>query len=548
MAKRQVYGIINLPPEIAAYATVRYSRSSDSMRQSIDWIYGRSAAAAAGRAENFFDTYYFQYGHGSIADCGHVHLAIEQWSQLMAEEVEDEPLWDGQEQSTRYQDFSRRRFWKPRGWRDPGLLQLYVEIIHGLFGAYHHLSRRMFEVLSQRHPRPGDMKPDAYERTIRARAFDIARYLLPMATLTNVGQIVSIRTLEKQIRRLLASRYPEIRLLGEQIAAACRAPAYDVASVRLRAALGVKMQTLSRVARGEYGMPMQDYGPAIRVLEEIAQELLPAVLPDTPVAPTLVRYLEPDGYLERTRARLRAMVERRQLEQRLRVRLAPRADRGRVDLVAPPPASAYVYEVVATALYWVTEYPFAELLDLVLKDLTYEEVRETWDALFAERGKHDELLRLFRGGYPLIVDTCVDIGADRDLKRHRRCVQIRQDLSPVHGYEVPAILDDPELAENRQRFLEAVESAHAACRRISQVYPHDALYVLPLATRRRRLYKMDPAEAVYIAELRAGVGGHFSYRAAAWDLYQQLVERYPEFREFVDARVTHPSVEAPLKR
>ena len=70
---------------------------------------------------------------------------------------------------------------------------------------------------------PDDMKPDAYQRNIAARAFDVARYLLFWGVPTNVGQVTSIRTLEKQIRRLKASEYEELRELGDEIAQACAA-------------------------------------------------------------------------------------------------------------------------------------------------------------------------------------------------------------------------------------------------------------------------------------------------------------------------------------
>ena len=50
---------------------------------------------------------------------------------------------------------------------------------------------------------PAEMKADAYERTLKARAFDVARYLLPLATNTSLGQIVNARTLETQVSRLL---------------------------------------------------------------------------------------------------------------------------------------------------------------------------------------------------------------------------------------------------------------------------------------------------------------------------------------------------------
>src|SRR5262245_45122267 len=68
------------------------------------------------------------------------------------------------------------------------------------------------------------MKPADYQRTIAARAFDVTRYLLPLAAKTNVGQVVSIRTLEKQITRLLSSPLPELRLIGDDLKDACQRP------------------------------------------------------------------------------------------------------------------------------------------------------------------------------------------------------------------------------------------------------------------------------------------------------------------------------------
>ena len=51
------------------------------------------------------------------------------------------------------------------------------------------------------------MKAEAYERTLKARAFDVARYLLPLATNTSLGQIVNARTLETQVSRLFRIRW-----------------------------------------------------------------------------------------------------------------------------------------------------------------------------------------------------------------------------------------------------------------------------------------------------------------------------------------------------
>ena len=95
-----------MPPEKCAYALARYSRSPDSIRDSIEWVRTHDSA-------KFLESFYFQYGHASIADLGHVVLCFEGISELAATEIEDEQLWDGQARSSRYQDFSRSGFVTP---------------------------------------------------------------------------------------------------------------------------------------------------------------------------------------------------------------------------------------------------------------------------------------------------------------------------------------------------------------------------------------------------------------------------------------------------
>src|ERR1700729_3739271 len=87
-----VYGV---EPEIQAYAMAKYSRSALSMKDSLKEI-------TLQKAEKFLNTFYFQYGHRSIADLAHIALAVERLSILAAIELADEPRWDGQERSTRY--------------------------------------------------------------------------------------------------------------------------------------------------------------------------------------------------------------------------------------------------------------------------------------------------------------------------------------------------------------------------------------------------------------------------------------------------------------
>src|ERR1700724_1875104 len=103
---QRVFTVAPMPPEKCAYALARYSRSPDSIRDSLDWVRTHDST-------KFLESFYFQYGHASIADLGHVVLCFEGISELAATEIEDEQLWDGQARSSRYQDFSTSGFVTP---------------------------------------------------------------------------------------------------------------------------------------------------------------------------------------------------------------------------------------------------------------------------------------------------------------------------------------------------------------------------------------------------------------------------------------------------
>src|SRR5919112_618641 len=102
----RVLTLAPMPPEKLAYALARYSRSPDSIRDSIEWVRSHDSG-------KFLESFYFQYGHASIADLGHLAVCFEGVSELAATEIEDEPLWDGQARSSRYQNFSRSGFVVP---------------------------------------------------------------------------------------------------------------------------------------------------------------------------------------------------------------------------------------------------------------------------------------------------------------------------------------------------------------------------------------------------------------------------------------------------
>src|SRR5215469_2412203 len=212
-----VFAVHGVDPEVQAYAMAKYSRSALSMRESLKEI-------SEQKAEQFLNTFYFQYGHRSIADLAHLAFAIEKLSILAAIVLVDEQRWDGQERSTRYQNFKKSGYYVPDFGSDEAFKSAYCATLDFLFAEYEGFSQEMLRYYTQRVPRPEGMAEDAYTRTLRARAFDNSRYLLPLGTNTSLGQIVNARTLESQIARLLSSPYKEVRHLGELLKQAAREP------------------------------------------------------------------------------------------------------------------------------------------------------------------------------------------------------------------------------------------------------------------------------------------------------------------------------------
>ncbi len=149
----EVFAVFGAEPEIQAYAMAKYSRSALSMKESLKEI-------SQQRAEKFLNTFYFQYGHRSIADLAHIALAVEKLSILAAIELADEQRWDGQERSTRYQDFKKSGCFIPDFGSDEQARTLYCETVDFLLAEYEALSAHMTQHLISITPKPADMKQE----------------------------------------------------------------------------------------------------------------------------------------------------------------------------------------------------------------------------------------------------------------------------------------------------------------------------------------------------------------------------------------------------
>jgi thymidylate synthase ThyX len=367
-----------------------------------------------------------------------------------------------------------------------------------MFSAYDRISAGMLEALKSAIPRPESMKDEAYIRTLKARAFDVARYLLPLATNTSLGQIVNARTLETQVSRLLTSPFAEIRQIGEKLRTAATEPAWNV------------QHDQARVVCQEIGSVDDVCGQRVRDI----------LLRPVKTAPTLVKYATPNAY---------------QSESRSELTLAA-ADLMQGQAIAPAPVVDLVddeepleIELATSLLYPYCHFSYRQLRSQVAA-LSADRVVELIDLGAKHRGRHDELLRSFSAGHGFRFDILMDIGGFRDMHRHRRCIQLLQDFTDLHGYEDPVCPGQPTLAEASLAadYKASMDAAFTAYRQLRDSgHPESALYCLPLGTRCRAMFKMDFAESLYISELRSGVAGHFSYRRVAWEMYRAVETRHP---------------------
>ena len=489
----EVYAIFGAEPEVQAYAMAKYSRSSLSMKESLKEI-------STQKAEKFLNTFYFQYGHRSIADLAHIALAIEKLSILAAIVIADEQRWDGQERSTRYQDFRKSGYYIPDFGGDSGARELYTGIIDHLFSEYESLSESMFRYLAETTPKPVEMKQEAYDRTLKARAFDISRYLLPLATNTSLGEIVNARTLETQVSHLLSHSHAEVRHLAGLLKHAAASAAYNVNHESHRALVD----------------EIRELSPELAVRAE--KELLKEVR----VSPTLVKYADPNAYEIETRRELR------QIASEL-MKNAPIEPARTVELLDDDPLEI---ELASTLLYEHCHYSYRQIRQEI-EAVGEAKRREIIDSGLRHRGRHDEMLRAFRAGQQFRFDILMDIGGFRDMHRHRRCIQIEQGFTTQHGYDIPEQLEPAGALNNYKAAMDGTSSAVAKLQKSSAPEAAEsAQYAIPLGFRKRTLFKMDFAEAVYISELRTGPAGHFSYRNAAYAMFEEVRKKYPSLAQY----------------
>ncbi|HET7476566.1 MAG TPA: FAD-dependent thymidylate synthase [Dermatophilaceae bacterium] len=393
---RPVFALVNLPEVVKGALFARYSRSPKSLRRlfldefvvDLDMAGDLTVDATMGvaRAEQLYDRVFLEYGDDSVAQLGGVHLACEQASNLLTKVLERGRLMAYLEQSTRYVAYDARLAnGRYRYYRDPTvaaspLSARYVGDMDRLFDTYAELVPAMKDWFAARHPKEAGDSDFVYVQSIKAKAFDAVRGILPAAALSNVGIYGTGQAYEQLLLRMRASALPEAR---------------SYAAMMLEELRKVIPSFLKRVDLPDRGVAWSAYLEANdAAMHEVAARLLGDEAPEPRPAVVLTDF-DPDG------------------EDKM----------------------------VAAMLYAYSDLPEDQLLARV-RAMGAEDKRAVVRAYAGDRTnrRHRPGRALERTGYRF--DVVSDYGAFRDLQRHRMLTIEWQGLTPEHGYVRPEAVDE----------------------------------------------------------------------------------------------------------
>lgn len=193
-------------PEDMAMLQALYSRSPASVVDHLEKL----KKAGSGK---FMDQYYVGYGHASIGDCGQTTCFVEQVSMLVAKAIQENPLYNGQEASTRYLDYSKQEVLDPYNNPASAAIQNRWKEI------YQDTLTKLIAGLELAHPyNEAEYKTEkVWHNTLNARGFDIARSLLPLGTTTLLSWSTSLRQARDHLRRLKYHPLPEVYNVANEI-------------------------------------------------------------------------------------------------------------------------------------------------------------------------------------------------------------------------------------------------------------------------------------------------------------------------------------------
>ena len=468
-----VFALVNLPEVVKGALFARYSRSAKSLRRLYLDEFREGAGADAGphavgttRADALYERVLSDYGDDSVAQLGGVHLACEGASNLLTKVLEWGRLMAYLEQSTRYVPYTDRPggAWKyhiPAELAGHSLRARYVETLDRAFETYARWIEPMQAFWSARVRRESGQAEGPWRMTIRAKALDSLRGLLPAATRSNVGIFGTAQGYEALLLRMRAHPLREVRDYAELML------------LELQKVIPAFLKRLERPERG--GMWTQYLADTAMATRAAAESLLTGIEPEPRPEVTLTDW-DPDGEVK----------------------------------------------VVAAALYAVSELPDDQLLALARK-LGPEERRRVLDAYTGtrENRRHKPGRAFERTAYRF--DVLGDYGAFRDLQRHRLLTLEWQPLSTRHGWVVGDEIAEAGALADWTRVMDDSAALHAALAGagLAAVAP----YAVAMAYRVRYYMEVNAREAMHMLELRTAPQGHPAYRRVCQAMHRLIAEQ-----------------------
>ncbi len=482
-----VFALVNLPEVVKGALFARYSRSPKSLRRLfVDEFLGTGgleAAAGAGgtrdaagtqRAEQLYERVFVEYGDDSVAQLGGVHLACEGASNILTKVLEWGRLMAYLEQSTRYIPYDDRpdgryRYHVPAELTG-ALRERYVATLDRSFDTYRAWLPKLRACYERKFPRDPAESETVYRMTIRAKALDTLRGMLPAATTSNVGIYGTGQAYEQLLLRMRAHPLQEVRAYA------------DLMLAELRKVIPAFLKRVDVPERG--GVWSAYFEETRKEMREVAGRLLNA---------DSAARKKPSAALE-----------------------------DEVTLTDFDPDGEV--KVVAAALYAVSSRPDAELLE-VARAMTPDERNAVMAAYVGKRlnRRHRPGRAFERTSYRF--DVLGDYGAFRDLQRHRLLTLEWQRLTPRHGRVVPEAIAEAGAAEDWDRGLAESAELHDAIETAG--LPEVASYAVSMAYRVRFYMDMNAREAMHLIELRTTPQGHPSYRRICQTMHRLIGERHP---------------------
>ncbi len=401
---KPVFALMHLPEVVKGALFARYSRTSKSVRRLLldEFIGNREGAidAIAGdvgtdRAAKLYDRVFLEYGDDSVAQLGGVHLACEQASNVLTKALEWGRLASYLEQSTRYIPYDEplggayRYRVPPEIARSP-LADRFSALMDDLFSTYSGFIEVLIPWFEDRFPKEEGDSDWVWRSTIRAKAFDTVRGMLPAATTSNVGIYGSGQAFEQALIRLRSHPLEEAREYA------------DMMLEELRTVIPEFLTRVDRIDRGDA------WGAHLTSIRE-ATEQAAAIHATGPVP-----------------------------------------ERAEVTLVDWDPEAEV--KLAAAALYAGSELPDDALLDIA-RQMSDTDLDAVFAAMVGDRGnrRHKPGRAAERSSYRF--DVLSDYGAFRDLQRHRLLTIEWQRLTTRHGYATPNTLGEVGLADEWHRLM-----------------------------------------------------------------------------------------------